>query len=113
MDKTYIELVELWNKCHKTVDRNHPSVMVWAKKMENMLGPDTCKGFILRRLDKHVRGLFIQDGDYMLVRAVHQAKLFTWGEAAVKITLDKKIEAIRVDHNGVAQDSTGLIVGII
>lgn len=114
IDKTYQQWVVLYVMCHGAKhDRNHPSVMSWAKHMEDMLGPNNCKGFIIRTLECGLKGMFLSDGKNMWVPWPREGTLYSWEETAVKITNNPKLEAIRVDHRGVAQDSTGLIVGII
>lgn len=113
-DKTYQQWVAIYVLCHGAKhDRTHPSVMSWAKHMEDMIGPDTCKGFIIRTRAPHLKGMFLSDGQNLFVPWPKQATLYTWEQTAVKITNEKTFEAIRVDHKGVAQDSTGLIVGIL
>lgn len=112
-EKTYQEWVTLWVSCHGPQhSRTHPTVMEWAKHMEYMLGPDNCKGFILKTHESYMRGMYLSDnGDF--VPFPKNAKLCTWGDAAVRITNSKTLEAIRVNEKGVAIDSRGNFVGLI
>ena len=88
------------------------SIMEWAKRMETLLGPDDCKGFLIRSLEPHLQGLWLSEGRWLFVPTLHQAQLFSWAEAAVKCTVNRKLEAVRVDRGGMARDSKGNVVGL-
>ncbi len=114
VEKPYSDWVALWNKCHSPRDeRNHQSVMEWAKWCENMLGPKDCQGFIIRSWQKHMNGMFLSEGHYTYVPSIKAASLYTWEVTACKITVNRKLEAIRVDHLGVAKDYKGQILGTV
>ena len=84
-EKTYQEWVTLWVSCHGPQhSRTHPTIMEWAKHMEYMLGPDTCKGFLIRTHEKHLSGMFLFNDNF--VPHPKYAKLYSWNDAAVKIT---------------------------
>lgn len=86
--------------------------MEWAKQMETLLGPDDCKGFFIRSTESHLRGLWLSEGRWMFVPSSMEAQLFTWGEAAVKCSVNRKLEAVRVDWLGIAKDAKGNVVGM-
>lgn len=109
--KTYEEWACLWDSCHSPKDvKDYSTVMSWAKWVESMIGPDNCIGFLIRDRRSHLKDLFLSDGINLFVEFVYQATIYTWNDTAVKITNRRSLEAIRIDKNGVAQDSTGLII---
>lgn len=110
---TYTELVPYWMRCHTGVNRDHPSVIQWAHTMEFKLGPNTCRGFIIRNREVCIGGLFLGADAGVWTSDLDAAILISWGEAAVRITNNPKLEAIRIDHQGKAIDYKGILVGIM
>jgi hypothetical protein len=82
------------------------------KKLEAIRdGPDNCKGFLIRTRDSYMTGMFLNEGNF--VPFPKHAKLYSWGDTAVRITNNKKLEAIRVNDKGVAIDCKGNVIGKI
>ena len=98
--------------CHFSPESKGVGVSEWAKHMEDMLGPDTCK-FLIRSREAHLSGMFLQEGRWLFVPHAKEAGRFDWGETAVRITNNRKLEAIRIDTNNIAVDCRGDIVAIL
>lgn len=72
-----------------------------------MLGPDDCM-FLVRSRAAHLSRLWMARGSHLFVPSIADAGRYEWGEAAVKITNNTKLEAVRIisDHEAVASDGT-------
>jgi hypothetical protein len=102
---SYAQICQLFAECHSPSEASDTHAMQWAKKMEWMLGPDDCKGFIIRG-----DGMYLLGDNLTWCGSPSLAKLFTWGETAVRISNNPKLEAIRVGNDNTAKDYKGIVV---
>jgi hypothetical protein len=98
--------------CHHSVESKKITVMEWARHMEDMLGPDDCK-FLIRSRESHLLGMFLQEGQWLFVPNAKEAGRFDWGETAVRITNNPKLEAIRINYLNIAVDNKQRTVAIL
>lgn len=104
---SYAQICQLYSECHGPSGTVDTHAMQWAIRMERMIGPDNCKGFVIRGRVHLISGLYLMNDQGNWCGVPCNAKLFTWGETAVKITNNPKLEAIRVDHDNMVKDCRG------
>lgn len=106
MKYTYQELSELKAKCKNQADR---TVMEWAAWVEYMLGsPEMYEQFIILDRNIYTKGMYLTNNGWC--NCFDSARRYSWKEAAVLITENRKLEAIRFE-NGIAVNSEGIVVG--
>jgi len=83
--------------------------------MERMLGPDDpreLKGFLIRGRRGNIKGLYLMADCSSWSSSPFDAKRWTWGETAVRITNNPMLEAIRINNLDIAIDYKGRSVVI-
>lgn len=109
---TNSEITKLYHRCHGP--KSPESVHAWEMRMMDLLGPDDCQ-FIIRSFSGAVRGLFIMSGHGEAWHFHADPKLaerFSWGEAAVRCSNNRTLEAIRIINQTEAVDSKGKTISL-
>lgn len=99
-----IEAMGYYHACHSP--KTTETFDAWIARMITMLGPDNCK-FLIRNRQTNLSGMWMTKGTYLYVPKISEAYRYSWGEAAVKCSNHKKLEAIRIINENEALDSKG------
>lgn len=99
------EVTGFYLECHGGSTRFSEDIDQWVAKMIDKLGPDDCQ-FLIRSRSSTSLGMWAVKG-YVFIFDIRQAGRFNWGETAVKITNNSKLEAVRITSEDEAIDSAG------
>lgn len=99
------EVVGYYTECHGPSSKEE--LHEWVYRMIDMLGFDDCQ-FLIKSRQPHISKLWMtKKHHYLYEPNIALAGRFLWGEAAVKITNNTKLEAIRIVNENEAVDSKG------
>jgi hypothetical protein len=103
------EITGCYLECHGPNSLSKDEINVWISKMIDKLGFDDCQ-FIIRSRAPSTRGWWMAEGLYAFDRDIRKARKLSWGDAAVKVTNNPKLEAIRIVSKNEAIDSKGFSI---
>jgi hypothetical protein len=103
------EITRYYLQCHGPNLIGYEAIDEWEARMLDLIGPDDCK-FLIRSLEPHLRGLWLGKFTNMWALPVWNALHFDWGDAAVKCSNRKTLEAVRITGIDEAVDSKGNVI---
>lgn len=101
------EATGFYLECHGPHKASSEEFHVWIARMIDMLGPDDCQFFVKSR-HPNLKHMWMGEQHWNFEPNVADAKRFEWGEVAVKITNNPKLEAIRIINQNEALGADGV-----